>query len=143
VAGAANAAMAGMAEAMANMTPEQRARMAAAMSKMQHDDSAQTVHKSRSCMTPEKMQRDSFFNDKEMQGHCTHTIVENTATATALTFSRAENGVTNEGKMRFTAVSPTQVKGSIDMNIVIHGRPASTHTELQSTWISADCGSEK
>lgn len=143
VAGAGNAVMAGMAEAMQNMTPEQKARMAAAMSRMQHDDAAQTVRKSRSCMTPEKMHRDSFFNDKEMGGHCTHTVIENTATATALTFSCAENGVTNEGKMRFEATSPTLVKGTMDMNIVVHGRPATTHTEFQSIWISADCGTEK
>ena len=142
VAGAGSAAMAGMAEAMQNMTPEQKARMAAAMSRMQQDD-APRMHKSRSCMTPEKMHRDGFFNDKEMNGHCTHTIIENTATATALSFSCAENGVTNEGKMRFEAASPTVVKGTMDMNIVVHGKPANTHTEFQSTWISADCGSEK
>jgi hypothetical protein len=27
--------------------------------------------------------------------------------------------------------------------MVIHGKLASTHSEFQSTWISADCGSEK
>ncbi len=143
VAGAANAMMAGVEGAMQNMTPEQKAQMAAAMSRLQHSDAAQSVRKSRSCMTPEKMQRDGFFNDKEMNGHCTHTVVENTATATSLTFSCAENGVTNEGKMRFEAPSPTVVKGTMDMNIIVHGKPANTHTEFQSTWISADCGSEK
>lgn len=143
IAGAGDAAMAGMAEAMQNMTPEQKARMAAAMSHMKQEPSAPRLHKSRSCMTPEKMQRDSFFNDKEMHGHCTHTITENNSHATAVSFTCSEEGVTSEGKVRFETISPTSVKGTMDMHMVMHDRPVNMHSDFQSTWISADCGTEK
>jgi hypothetical protein len=143
VAGAGDAAMAGMAEAMQNMTPEQKARMAAAMSHMRQEESVPRVHKSRSCMTPEKMHRDSFFNDKEMGKKCTHTIVENTPRATAVSFTCSENGVTNQGQVRFEATSPTSVKGTMDMHMVMHDKPVNMHSDFQSTWIGADCGTEK
>jgi hypothetical protein len=134
---------AGMAEAMQNMTPEQKARMAGAMQRMQQQEAMPKAHTSRSCMTPEKMQKDALFNDKEMAGHCTHTVTENTATSMAVHFTCAENGVTNEGDGRFTATSPTTVKGSMDMHMVMHGKPVSMHSDFQSKWISADCGNEK
>jgi hypothetical protein len=143
VSGAGEAAMAGMEEAMQNMTPEQKARMAAAMSRMQQQPSGPREHKWRSCMTAEKMQRDSFFNDKEMGGHCTHTILQNDSHATAVSFTCSENGVTNQGQVRFEATSPTSVKGTMDMHMVMHDRPVNMHSDFQSTWIGADCGTEK
>ncbi len=143
VAGAGEAAMAGMAEAMQNMTPEQKARMAAAMSHLQQEQSVPTVHKSRNCMTAEKMQRDSFFEDKEMRGHCTHTISENNSQTTAVSFTCSENGVTSQGQVRFVATSPTMVKGTMDVHMVIHDKPVTMHSDFQSTWIGADCGTEK
>ena len=141
--GTGEAIMAGMEEAMKNMTPEQKARMAAAMSRMQQKDSMPNAHTSHSCMTPEKMQRDAMMSDKDMAGHCTHTVTENTAQTMAVHFSCSENGVTNEGEGRFTAVSPTAVKGSMDMHMVMHGKPVNMHSDFQSKWISADCGAEK
>jgi hypothetical protein len=141
--GTGEAIMAGMDEAMKNMTPEQKARMAAAMSRMQQHASVPNAHTSRSCMTPEKMQRDALFNDKEMAGHCTHTVTENTAQSMAVHFSCSENGVTNEGEGRFTALSPTTVKGSMDMHMVMHGKPVNMHSDFESKWVSADCGTEK
>jgi hypothetical protein len=141
--GTADAIMAGMDEAMKNMTPEQKARMATAMSRMQQHESAPNAHTSHSCMTPEKMQRDAMMSDKEMAAHCTHTVTENTATTMAVHFTCSNDGVTNEGDGRFTATSPTTVKGSMDMHMVMHGKPVNMHSDFQSKWISADCGSEK
>jgi hypothetical protein len=143
MAGAGDAAMAGMAEAMQNMTPEQKARMAAAMSHLQQQPSVPKTHTSRSCMTAEKMQRDSFFNDKEMRGHCTHTITENDSHATAVNFTCSEDGTTSEGKVRFETISQTSVKGTMDMHMVIHDHPVNMHSDFQSTWIGADCGTVK
>lgn len=141
--GTADAIMAGMEDAMKNMTPEQKARMATAMSRMQQHESVPNAHTSRSCMTPEKMQKDAMMSDKKMAEHCTHTVTENTATTMAVHFSCSNDGVTNEGDGRFTAVSPTAVKGSMDMHMVMHGKPVNMHSDFQSKWISADCGNEK
>lgn len=132
-----------MAEAMQNMSPEQRAQMAAAMSRMNQNRGGPHEHKYRSCMTEEKMHRDGFFEDKEMRGHCTHTVIENNAHATAVSFECSEDGATSKGTVRFTAISATQVKGTMDMNMVVHDMPMSVHTDLQSTWIGPDCGDEK
>lgn len=141
--GTGDAIMAGMEEAMKNMTPEQKARMAAAMSRVQQKQSLPNAHTSHSCMTPEKMQRDAIMSDKEMAGHCTHTVTENTTQTMAVHFSCSNEGVTNEGDGRFTAVSPTAIKGTMDMHMVMHGKPVNMHTDFQSRWISADCGTEK
>ncbi|HVN99240.1 MAG TPA: DUF3617 family protein [Steroidobacteraceae bacterium] len=132
-----------MAEAMQHLSPEQRAQMAAAMSRANQNRNGPHEHKYRSCMTEDKMHRDGFFNDKEMRGHCTHTVIENDAHSTAVSFECAEDGATNKGTVRFTAVSPTQVKGTMDMNIVVNGTPMTVHTDLQSTWVGPDCGDEK
>jgi hypothetical protein len=141
--GMGDAIMAGMDDAMKNMTPEQKARMAVAMSRMQQHEAVPHANTSHSCMTPEKMKRDAMMSDKNMAGHCTHTVTENTATTMAVHFTCSENGVTNEGDGRFTALSPTSVKGSMDMHMVMHGKPVNMHSDFQSKWISADCGAEK
>jgi hypothetical protein len=132
-----------MAEAMQNMPPEQRAKLAAAMSQMGQQRGGPHAHTYRSCMTDEKRQRDGFFNDKEMRGHCTHAIIQNDAHATAVSFECSDEGVTSRGTVRFTAISSTSVKGTMDMSMTIHDMPMTTHTEMQSNWISADCGAEK
>jgi hypothetical protein len=133
----------GMAQAMQNMTPERRAQMAAAMGQVSQRHAGLQVHKARSCITVEKLQKEGFFNDKEMQEHCTHTVTQNDGRATAVSFSCTEDGVTSKGQVRFEATSPTSVKGAMDMHMVIHDRPVTTHSDFQSTWISADCGTEK
>jgi len=132
-----------MAEAMQNMSPEQRAQMAAAMSRMNQNRNVPHEHKYKSCMTAEKMHRDGFFNEKEMRGHCTHTVIENDAHSTAVSFECAEEGATSKGTVRFTAISSTQVKGTMDINMVVHGMPMSMHSDIQSTWLGPDCGDEK
>jgi len=132
-----------MAEAMQHMSPEQRAQMAAAMSRMNQNRNTPHEHKYRSCMTEDKMHRDGFFDDKEMRGHCTHTVIENNAHSTAVSFECSEDGATSKGTVRFTAVSATQVKGTMDMNVVVNGTPMTMHTDLLSTWIGPDCGDEK
>lgn len=132
-----------MAQAMNNMTPERRAQMEAAMGRVSQQHTGPQAHKVRSCVTAEKMQKEGFFNDKEMQGHCTHTVTQNDGHATAVSFSCTEDGVTSKGQVRFEATSPTSVKGTMDMHMVIHDRPVTTHSDFQSTWIGADCGTEK
>ncbi|MBS0388299.1 MAG: DUF3617 domain-containing protein [Proteobacteria bacterium] len=132
-----------MAEAMQSMSPEQRAQMAAAMSRMNQNRGGPHEHKYKSCMTADKMRRDGFFNDKDMRGHCTHTVIENTAHSTVVSFECAEEGATSKGTVRFTAISDTQVKGTMDMNMVVHDMPMSVHTDIQSTWLGPDCGDEK
>lgn len=132
-----------MAAAMQKMPPEQRARTEAYMAQMRQHRSGPQVHKFRTCMSAEKMRKDSFFGDKEMRGQCTHTITESDSHATAVTFSCAENGVLNQGQVRFVATSPTAVNGTMDMHVVVHDKPITMHTDMQSTWLGPDCGTVK
>ena len=132
-----------LAEAMSRLTPEQRAQMAGLQAQMHRRQGMPQVHKERSCMNREKMEKNGFFGDQDTKGHCTHTITQNDSRTMAATFTCEDKESSGKGQMVFTANSPTSVKGTIDMTMTVEGKPMTTHIDLESQWVAADCGDVK
>ena len=132
-----------MAAAIGHLTPEQRAQLAGLQAQMHERQGMPQVHKERSCMSREKMEKNGFFGDQDTKGHCTHTITQNDGRTMAATFTCEDKESSGKGQMVFTANSPTSVKGTLDMSMTVTGKPMTTHTELQSQWVAADCGDVK
>lgn len=119
-------------EALANMPPEQRAKLAAMMSA--HNGKAQT---SKSCVTKADLDR-PFQNPQGGTEHCTRTVVHSSATEAEYKIQCRGKQV-REGIMHVQALSREQIKESFTMDT---GSATVSH-EGTSRWISADCGTVK
>lgn len=118
-------------EALANMPPEQRAKVAAMMDAQ--NDKTQT---SKSCVT--KADLDRPFQAQSGAEHCTRTVVRSSATEAEYKIQCRGKQV-REGIMHVQALSREQIKESFTMDT---GHATVSH-EGTSRWISADCGAVK
>jgi Protein of unknown function (DUF3617) len=122
-------------EQMANLTPEQRARIEQAMKAT----SGKPIT-SKSCLTKDKLERGfAFDNHKE----CTHNLL----TSTAHNIEVQMTCTAKQGKMNLLvkaeALSSTNVKGATHMTMEGGGRTMTSDGSFTSKWISSDCGSEQ
>jgi hypothetical protein len=120
------------------MTPEQKARMEAAMKGMMgaHANVAKT------CMTKEKFEKSAFMVTDQPGTTCTQTITANTRTALEASATcvgtRAMTAL-----MHFDALSPTSMKGVVKTSNTEQGRTMTMNTAMTGKWLSADCGDVK
>lgn len=119
---------------MANLTPEQRARIEQAMKA-----SSGKPMTYKSCLTKEKLDRGyGFDNHKE----CRHNLVTSNAHNIEVQMSCTEKqGEKINVLVKVEAVSSTDVKGTTHMTMEGGGRTMSSDGSLTSKWISSDCGS--
>src|SRR5215470_18928091 len=96
-------------DALANMTPEQRAMVEQRMSM----GGAPRTSTEKTCETKEKLEKDNLFKGKDDE--CTRTPVTNTATRVEMKMHCSVKGYTSDGTIRFDAISPENVKGAMDM----------------------------
>jgi len=125
------------AEYLSKLTPEQRAKMEAAM-KAQSAGPAQT-HTYKSCLTKEKSDS-SLFNDRK---ECTETILTSSSTKLSLKATCTFEGVTMSGHGEFEAVSTESVKGTIHMTTTGGEHTMNTDASYTGKWIGASCGDVK
>jgi hypothetical protein len=121
------------ADQMANLTPEQRARIEQAMKAT----SGKPIT-SKSCLTKDKLDRGfGFDNHKE----CTHNLLTSTSHNLEVQMSCPEK----QGKMNLLvkaeALSSTNIKGTTHMTMEGGGRTMTSDGSFTSKWISSDCGS--
>jgi hypothetical protein len=120
------------------MTPEQKAQVEAAMKAMMGSHANVT----KSCMTKEKFQNESFMNSGAPGQNCKQTLTTNTPSA-------LEGNVTctgdhpMAGQIRIDALSPTSVKGMIKSEMTEQGRKMTVNVALTGKWLGADCGKDK
>jgi len=107
-------------EAMANMTPEQRARLQQAVQGMIAN--AQQQHVFRQCMT---------------------TIVRNTAAELVVRNECAGESNSHTVTAQFKALDRHHVNGTTDVVGSLNGKSMSMHGTMDAKWLSADCGSVK
>jgi hypothetical protein len=120
------------------MTPEQRARVEAAM-KLRA--TTPTTRTRRDCMTKEKLEKEPF-QEKALDPSCKRTILSNTPSLREFTIECTGDQATS-GRMRFEALSPENVKGTTRMSIVRGGSQMTADTTLAAKWIGASCGDVK
>jgi hypothetical protein len=128
-----------MQQAMANMTPEQRARIQAMMPKAGlglGDNGAVRI-----CVSPEMAKRDRPVIDKE--GHCQPASVKHDGNVTTFEFSCTSNGTTRQGKGEATSAGDL-ITTRVDMTSQAAGGQTHTmHNESEMHYIGVDCGDVK
>jgi len=124
---------------LSNLPPEARARAEAAMKAREAMQGTPQVQKY--CLTKEKLEKE-LFQEKEMDPSCKRTTVEDSATVKAF---RIECTAPQKmaGDMRFEAVSPTAVKGTIKFNMDAKGSPMTVNSTFTAKWLGEACGDVK
>lgn len=132
-----------MDEGMKEMSPEQRAQMEMIRKQMTQHQGEPRVHNDRSCWTKAKLDRVGYFGREDKNGECTDSITQNDSRKMVVSMACSNKDSSGKGQLVFNAISPTHVTGTMDMAMIIGGKPVNMHTDVVSTWISADCGSVK
>jgi Protein of unknown function (DUF3617) len=126
-------------EQLAKMTPEQRARLQAAM---QAGGSKPRVYKE--CMTPEKIARGFEMDRGADEASCKRTIVSSTANELTL-HDECSRGADRKSvtDVHFEIKSGTQMNGKINVVVTSSGKTMTVDSTVQGKWLSASCGTVK
>lgn len=130
------ASTAQMQQMMANMTPEQRARIQSMPGAGFSGNGTVQI-----CVSPEMAKRDQPIMDN--QGHCPPANVKHDGNVTIYEFSCSSNGSTRQGKGE-TTTNGDVVTNRLDMTMQgAGGKTHTMHIESEMRYIGADCGSVK
>jgi hypothetical protein len=125
-------------EALATLTPEQRAKLEAAMQQSMGPQHRVMKH----CVTQADI--DKGFGEIEQMGHgkCTQKVASSTSTLRAGTFS-CTGAETMSGTYRFEAPSPEAMVAHWDMTMSNGDKSMQMKSVTQGKWLGADCGDLK
>ena len=123
---------------MAQMPPEARARMQAAMAAMDGTH----VNTMTSCVTEKDLARPFHPEGNEPGETCQETVV--TATASDQEIDLVCSGKRSmQGKVHFEMPTPTTMHGHMEVTAVENGHPMTISTQLDGHWLGADCAAAK
>ncbi len=121
-------------EALAKMSPEQRAKLEAAMR-----EAIAQPHKLRECLTEEKIRQGIAALDPQKNPACTRTVVNGSPTVLDLREScTGENPRT--ATVHVEAPDPHTMHGTSNMQMTHGTRTMSMKGTMDGAWVSADCG---
>lgn len=123
-------------DALARMTPEQRAQMEAHMKNSMGGGPKTSTRKY--CVTKEKLEKDNLFADDRKE--CTRTVLRSTGTATDVKVHCAEKEMTVDGTFNLEVRSPDSVKGTMRMVMTGHDRTMHMDTDFTSKYLGPVCG---
>lgn len=124
-------------EALAHMTPEQRARMESAMGAR----GAKPIV-SKSCMTKDKL--DKAFNvDNDALKSCSRTLVTSSGSKQEIHLECTREGTKTDGVVKIEAVSSDNIKGSMQMTVVNKEHTMTMNYSFTSRWLGSACTEEK
>jgi hypothetical protein len=127
-------------EAMAKLTPEQRARIEAAM-KAEQAKGPQS-HTTKSCLTAEQLKSMMGFGDDEKMS-CKRTVLRSNSRFQDLQFNCGQGGVAMNGEMHIEAADSGNVKGTAQFNSAGGGNTMVGKMTFTAHWLGTDCGSLK
>jgi len=120
------------------MTPDQRAKIEAAMKGMMGGHTNVT----KSCMTKEKFDRSSFMIQDRPGMTCQQTFTTNTRSTLDGTVScTGEHSMTVQ--MHAEALSSESVKVDVKSTSTDRGRTMNVNAAMMGKWLGADCGDTK
>ncbi len=117
------------------LTPEQRAKMEAAMKARGGPGARPTVHKS--CLRKEKL--DKPFGDNEERKSCKQTIVTSSGTKQEIHMECAQGGGQQTGTLKLEAVDSSTVKGVMQMTASSEGRSMNMNYDFSAKWLGPVC----
>jgi Protein of unknown function (DUF3617) len=121
---------------VSKMTPEQKARMEAAMK------ARQGPHLAKTCITKEKLAKSPFLTQDESDANCTTTLTTNTRAALDGTKTcTGDRAMTVH--IHVDALSPTSIKGTFKISRDGQGRNMTTDFAMDGKWLAAACGDVK
>lgn len=123
--------------ALAQMTPEQRARI---QQMIEARNGKPTTTKS--CLTKDRLENTNPFQ-KAPQG-CTYTVLSSSGSKMEVKMECARNGMTMTGNVVVTASDSENVKGTVHMNTTSSTSSGSNAMKTDSTftskWLGSSCG---
>lgn len=123
-------------EALANMSPEQRAKIEATL---QHHNKP---HVSKTCLTADQLQRGFTLGDKESLKTCKKTVLKSTSKILDVRVECAGERTT-VGTIHYEAVDPETMQATIDL-VMSNGKESMTMKHnMHGKWLGADCGDVK
>ena len=126
-------------EMLDKMTPEQRARMEAAMKARGAQGARTNAHKS--CVKKEDL--DKPFGDDEQRKSCKQTIVTSSATRQEIHMDCEIGGGKQSGTLKVEAVDSGNVKGSMQMVASNGGRSMNVNSSFSAKWLGPVCTESK
>ncbi|MGA2354551.1 MAG: DUF3617 domain-containing protein [Terriglobales bacterium] len=135
--GMPNASMANIPpDALAKMTPQQRAQVEAMMGGKPSTD----VRKE--CVTKEKLEKNAAFSNT--RGECTRTVVSSTGRKVEAKFHCEEKQSVSDGNFVMEALGSDNVKGTIHMAVsTSSGHNMTMDMTIASKYLGQDCGDVK
>ena len=126
-------------EALAQMTPEQRAKMESAMQAAISRNNQ--PHVSKSCITQKQLEKAPNFAEQHDKS-CKQTIVTRTSSVVE-TRIECSGPQKMSGTFRFQAVSRETIRGEVSMVLSSGGNAMTSKHTLDGKWLGADCGNVK
>ena len=126
------------AEALARMTPEQRARVQAAMAAA--TASAGKPHAFKSCITEKTLQRGFDTGESSAQRKCTRTVVSSSASAMDGREECTGGRTPVSGHFHAEAPDPVTVNVTVDLTISEGSQAMTMKRVMHGKWVGGDCG---
>jgi hypothetical protein len=126
-------------DVLANMTPEQRARIEGAMKQSGMGGPKTDVRKE--CITKEKLAKHLAFSSN--RGECTRTVVSSTGSKLELKIHCEEKQNVTDGALVVEALNSDSVKGTMHSVVDSNGRKMIMDFTFTSKYLGAACGDVK
>jgi Protein of unknown function (DUF3617) len=122
------------ADMLAQMSPEQRARIEAAMNRMANQ--TPKPHTTRTCVTKEKLQKDPFNPEDKS---CTETVLNSTGSKIDIHEVCTEENSKVDITVHIVALDSENVKGTVQTNATGGGNTMNVNGTFTSKWQGAVC----
>lgn len=126
-------------EQLQKMTPEQRARVEAALQAV--TESAKEGHVMRQCLTREHLGKG--FDLGNEGADCKTTVIRNTSTELEVRRQCSGNDNVRTTTEHFRMDGRRRVSGTMDAVMSQEGKPLTMHMAIEGRWLGADCGAVK
>ena len=126
---------------LAKMTPEQRARLEAAMKSHMANGTKARVYKE--CMTPEKIARGFAIDPHGDDSACKRNVVSSSSKELTLhdECNKPERKTVTD--VHFEVKDGTQMSGKINVVMTSAGKTMTVNNTMQGKWLGANCGTVK
>lgn len=126
-------------EQLQRMTPEQRARVEAALQTA--TERAKQEHVMRECLTSEQLGKG--FDLGNEGSSCKTTVIRNTSSELEVRRECSEEGNVRTTTEQFRMDGRRHVSGTVDAAMSQGGKPLTMHMTIEGRWLGADCGGIK
>jgi len=126
-------------ELLSKLTPDQRARMEAAM-KARAAKGPQT-RVTKSCLTKDQLDKALTFGS-EGNAACKRTLINSSSTKQDIRFdcSDEKSGMKGSGTVHVEAINSENVKGAVQVSAAGGANNMNTQMSFSAKWVSSDCG---